>query len=324
MPAAVKRPPSGDPSVAALRAFNRFYTRKIGVMDGSASRPFSLAEARVLFELAHRTQPTATEIRSELDLDAGYLSRILGEFERNKLVKRERSKSDTRQVFLSLTAKGRKAFLPLDQRSQRSIAAMLEKLSPEEKKRLTAATQAIRALLGDPAQPGTPYLLRPHEPGDLGWIVYRQAVLYAGEYGWDNSYEALAAEVVARFIKNFDAKRERCWIAERDGKRVGGVFVAKASDEIAQLRLLHVEAEARGLGIGKRLVEECIRFSRQAGYRKMTLWTQSILAAARHIYKQAGFQIVREEPHHSFGKDLTAETWELDLAAARPGIGAGN
>src|SRR5262250_1079565 len=302
-----------DTQVGVIRAFNRFYTRKIGVIDGTASSPFSLAEARVLYELAHREQPTATDIRKELGLDAGYVSRTLREFERRKLVTRERSKTDERQKFLSLTSRGRRAFAPLDQRSNRDVAAMLEELSPAARKQLVDAAQSIRGLLGDKPEAKVPYLLRQHQPGDMGWIVHRQAMLYAEEYRWDETYEALAAEIVAQFIKNYDPKRERCWIAEKDGARVGAVFVAKASDEIAKLRLLHVEPEARGLGIGRRLVEECVRFARQAGYQKMTLWTQSILHAARHLYKQAGFQVVREEQHHSFGKELTAETWELDL-----------
>ena len=302
-----------DNQISAIRSFNRFYTRKIGVLDGMASRPFSLAEARVLYELAHRQQPTATDIRKELGLDAGYMSRILRDFERRKLLRREQSKTDERERFLSLTTKGRKAFLPLDERSNRDIAAMLEGLSLTERKQFVEAVQLIRGLLGDKAEAKTPYLLRQHEPGDMGWIVHRQAILYAEEYGWDGTYEALAAEIVAQFIKNYDPKRERAWVAEKDGERVGAVFVAKESDEVAKLRLLHVEREARGLGIGKRLVEECIRFARQAGYQKMTLWTQSILHAARGIYKNAGFQIVHEQKHHSFGKDLTAETWELHL-----------
>jgi DNA-binding MarR family transcriptional regulator/N-acetylglutamate synthase-like GNAT family acetyltransferase len=310
------RNPETQTQVNAIRSFNRFYTRKIGVIDGTASSPFSLAEARVLYELAHRQAATATDLRKELGLDAGYLSRILRGFERGKLVMRERSAADERQKSLSLTAKGRRAFAPLDERSNRDVAAMLEALSPSERKQLVDAAQTVQRLLGENLQPKTPYLLREHQPGDLGWIVHRQAILYAEEYGWDGTYEALAAEIVAQFIKNFDPKRERCWVAERDGSRVGAVFVAKASDEIAKLRLLHVEAEARGLGIGKRLVEECIRFSRRAGYQKLTLWTQSILHAARHIYEQAGFRVVQQQQHHSFGKDLIAETWELSLDAA--------
>jgi DNA-binding MarR family transcriptional regulator/GNAT superfamily N-acetyltransferase len=278
-----------------------------------ASSPFSLAEARVLYELAHRDRRTATDIRKELGLDAGYMSRILHELERRKFLTREQSKTDEREKFLSLTAQGRRAFAPLDERSNRNVAAMLEKLASTERKQLIDAVRTVRRLLGDKPEPKTPYLLRPHQPGDLGWLVYRQAILYADEYGWDGTYEALAADIVAQFIKNYDPKCERCWIAEKDGTRVGGVLVVKASDEIAKLRLLHVEPEARGLGIGKRLVEECLRFARQAGYQKMTLWTQSILHAARHLYKQVGFQLVREERHHSFGKDLSSETWELDL-----------
>jgi DNA-binding MarR family transcriptional regulator/GNAT superfamily N-acetyltransferase len=305
-----------DPQVDAIRGFNRFYTRKIGVVDGTASSPFSLAEARVLYELAHHERPTATDIRKELGLDAGYMSRILREFERRKLVKRERSKKDEREKFLSLTSKGRRAFAPLDARSSRDVAAMLEGLSPAARKELVNSAQTMRRLLGDQGEPKVPYLLRQHQPGDLGWIVHRQAILYAQEYGWDDGYEALAAEIAAHFIKNYDSKRERCWIAEKDGARVGGVFVAKASEEVAKLRLLHVEAEARGLGIGKRLVEECVRFARQAGYQKITLWTQNNLHAARHIYEQVGFRVVHQEQHHSFGKDLTAETWELVLRDA--------
>ena len=299
--------------VNAIRAFNRFYTRKIGVLDGMASSPFSLAEARILYELANRRQPTATDIRKELGLDAGYMSRLLRDFERRKLVTRERSKTDERQRFLSLTSKGRSAFAPLDARSNRDVAAMLEDLSSTERKQLVDSVQTVRRLLGDLAEAKTSYLLRPHQPGDMGWIVHRQAILYADEYGWDGSYEALAAEIVAQFIKNYDPKRERAWVAEKDGERVGAVFVAKGSDQIVRLRLLHVERQARGLGIGKRLVEECIRFARQAGYRKITLWTQSNLDAARHIYRKAGFRVVKDEQHESFGQALKAETWELTL-----------
>lgn len=305
-----------DPQVDVVRAFNRLYTRKIGVVDGTASSPFSLAEARVLYELAHRDQRTATDIRKELGLDAGYMSRILRDFERRKLVTRVRAKTDARQKFLSLTARGQRAFASLDERSNRDVAAMLGGLSSAERKQLVDAAQTIRRLLGDKPEPRAPYLLRQHQPGDMGWVVHRQGILYAEEYGWDETYEGLAAEIVAQFIKNYDPKRERCWIAEKDGARVGAVFVAKASEEVAKLRLLHVEAEARGLGIGKRLVKECLRFAGHAGYRKMTLWTQSNLHAARHIYKQAGFRVVREEQHHSFGKDLMAETWELDVRTA--------
>lgn len=303
-----------DPEIGAIRAFNRFYTRKIGVVDGMASSPFSLAEARVLYELAHGDRVTATDIRKVLGLDAGYLSRILGEFERRGLLTRAQSKSDERRKFLTLTRKGREVFTPLNERSNRQAARMLENLSAGERVRLIDALHIIQTLLGD-RQPQTPYLLRQHQPGDMGWVVERQGILYVREYGWDETYEALAAEIVAQFIRNYDPSHERCWIAERDGHRVGAVFVVKASEEAAKLRLLHVEPEARGLGIGKRLVQECVRFARQAGYKKMTLWTQSILIAARQIYAETGFQLLREEKHHSFGMDLTAETWELDLQA---------
>lgn len=299
--------------VSTIRAFNRFYTRKIGVVDGMASSPFSLAEARVLYELARRERPTATEIRKELGLDAGYLSRILLGFERRKIVARAQSKSDERQKFLSLTAKGRKIFVALNERSNRDAAAMIEKLSPAVRSRLIGALQTVRTVLGDAPETRTAYVLRQHEAGDMGWVVERQGILYVREYGWDETYEALAAEIVAQFIRNYDPKRGRCWIAEKDGVRVGVVFAVKASEELAKLRLLHVEPEARGLGIGRRLVEECIRFARHAGYKRMTLWTSSILTAARHIYADAGFELMRSENQHGFGKDLTMETWELDL-----------
>jgi len=302
--------------VSAIRAFNRFYTRRIGVVNGMASSPFALAEARVLYELAHREQPTATDIHKELGLDAGYISRILRDFEHRKLIRRSQSKNDERHKIVSLTAQGRRAFTKLDERSNHDAAAMLEALSPAERTLLADAVRNVRRLLGDEVGPRNAYVLRQHQPGDLGWIVHRQAILYAEEFGWDETYEALAAEIVAQFIKNYDSGRERCWIAEKDGQRAGGVLVTKASDEMAKLRLLHVEGEARGLGIGRRLVEECVRFARRSGYQKMTLWTQSTLHAARHIYRQAGFKIVREEQHRSFGKDLTAETWELNLLLA--------
>src|SRR5262249_9176544 len=276
----------------------------------------SPAEARVLYELAHHDRPTATDIRKELGLDAGYVSRILREFERRKLLTRERSRTDEREKFLSLTSKGRKAFAPLEERSNRDVAVMLEGLTPTARKELVDSAETMRRLLGGKSDEKAFYLLRQQQPGDMGWIVHRQAILYAEEYGWDETYEALAAEIVAQFIRNYDAKRERCWIAEKDGARVGAVFVAKASEEVAKLRLLHVEPEARGLGIGKRLVEECVLFARQAGYQKITLWTQSILHAARRIYEQVGFRVVREEQHRSFGKDLTAEIWDLDLSTA--------
>lgn len=269
----------------------------------------------MLYEIARRDKPAAADIARELGLDGGYISRILQTFEHQKLVTRQQSKTDERFKFLSLTTKGQRAFAQLDERSNHQAGAMLDELSPTGRRQLIGAVDTIRRLLGDQAEPKSPYLLRQHQPGDLGWVIQRQAILYVLEYGWDDTYEALAAEIVAQFIKSHDPKRERCWIAEKDSARVGAVLVARGSDEVAKLRLLHVEPEARGLGIGKRLVQESIKFGRFAGYQKMTLWTQSILEAARHIYKDAGFQLVREEQHHSFGKDLTGETWEIELRA---------
>jgi len=306
-----------DRRVAAVRRFNRFYTQRIGVLqDGLLNSPFSLTEVRVLYELAHREQPTASELGRDLGLDAGYLSRILGGFERRGLIERRPSKTDGRQNLLSLTRAGREAFAPLDDRSRSEIRAMLQPLPAPGQRRLIDAMGAIERLLGAPPEPRLPYMLRPHRPGDLGWIVHRHGVLYAQEYGFDERFEALVAKIAAEFVQSFDSKRERCWIAERDGEIVGSVLLVRASDEVAKLRLLLVEPEARGLGIGARLVEECERFARQAGYRKITLWTNSVLHAARHIYEKAGYRLVAEDPHHSFGQDLVGETWGLDLAAA--------
>jgi DNA-binding MarR family transcriptional regulator/GNAT superfamily N-acetyltransferase len=300
--------------VAAMRHFNRFYTRRIGVLpEGHMHTPFSLAEGRVLYELAHRDQSTATEIGKELELDAGYLSRILRRFEKRGLVSRSTSEADARRNHLRLTKKGLVAFATLNQRSHDDVAAMLGAVSDAEQRRAVEAMRTIEQVLGDRSPAKVPYLLRQHQVGDMGWIVHRQAVLYAQEYGFDEHFEALAAKVAAQFIEQFDAKRERCWIAEREGEIVGSVMVVKKTATIAQLRLLYVEPAARGLGIGKRLVAECIRFSRQVGYRKITLWTQRSLVAARRVYEDAGFRLMHSEPHHSFSQDLVAETWELEL-----------
>jgi DNA-binding MarR family transcriptional regulator/N-acetylglutamate synthase-like GNAT family acetyltransferase len=304
-----------DQRVESVRKFNRFYTQQIGVLhEGLLESPFSLTEVRVLYELANRQQPTATDLSKDLAVDAGYLSRILSSFEKRGLIKRTQSKTDGRQTLLTLTALGSRTFAPLNARSHNDVAAMLKGLSPNGQNRLIEAMRTIERLLNvAPANSAVPYILRPHQPGDMGWIVHRHGVLYSEEYGWDERFEALVAQVSASFIENFDPKRERCWIAERDGDIVGSVMLVKKSKTVAKLRLLLVEPTARGLGIGKRLVEECVRFARQAGYRKITLWTQSILGAARHIYKEAGFELVHEEPHHSFGHDLVSETWELKL-----------
>jgi DNA-binding MarR family transcriptional regulator/N-acetylglutamate synthase-like GNAT family acetyltransferase len=301
-------------SVEAVRGFNRFYTQKIGVLqEGLLESPFSLTEARVLYELGRLGRATASELCETLGLDAGYLSRILQRFEKRRLVAKTSSPSDGRQSLLSLAASGRKAFAALQSRSRREVGALIRALPAAEQARLVTAMGAIERLLGGGAPDGAPYLLRPHRLGDFGWIVHRHAVLYAEEFGWDGSFEALVAEIVAKFIARHDPTVERCWVAERHGEIVGSVLLVKRSKRVAQLRLLLVEPQARGLGIGGRLVEECLRFARQAGYRKATLWTQSMLRAARHLYDAAGFRRVREEPHQSFGKDLVGEYWELEL-----------
>jgi DNA-binding MarR family transcriptional regulator/N-acetylglutamate synthase-like GNAT family acetyltransferase len=303
-----------DRRVAAVRCFNRRYTSRIGALRaGLLDSPFSLAEARLLYELAHRERPAAAELARDLGLDAGYLSRLLRGLERRRLISRERSKSDARQSLLSLTAAGRRMFATLDARSNAEVRALVGKLSDAGQRRLVEAMRDVERLLGAAPEPRVPYVLRPHRPGDMGWVVHRHAALYAREYRWDERFEALVATIVAKFIDNFDPRRERCWIAEREGEIVGSVFLVSKSPTIAQLRMLYVEPAARGLGIGKRLVDECERFAREKGYRKIVLWTNSILHAARHIYEAAGYRLVAEEPHHSFGHRLVGQTWELKL-----------
>lgn len=309
--------------IEIVRRFNRFYTRAIGVLqEGWLNSPFSLTEARVLYELAHGEKATATVVRNNLDLDAGYVSRILSRFQKHGLVKKTPSENDGRQNLLALTRKGHRQFAPLEARTVQQVRGMLEKLSEGEQRRLIGAMQSIGKLLGPAEKPESAakisYVLRPHQPGDMGWVVHRQGVLYAQEYGYDEQFEALAAEIVAKFIQSYDPKRERCWIAEKDGEVVGSVFLVAKSATTAKLRLLYVEPSARGLGIGSRLVGECVRFARQAGYKKIVLWTQSELDAARHIYKRAGFRVVEKKRHHSFSKDLVAEIWELSLLSRSP------
>ena len=303
-----------DQLVEAIRRFNRFYTKQIGVLhEGLLGSQFSLTEVRVLYELAHREMPTATALAKELDLDPGYLSRILRRFETRRLVGKCASTTDGRQSLLSLTPRGRKVFAPLNARSHREVSAMLGALSATEQRHLLSAMATIERLLGARPAPQVPYLLRPHQPGDMGWIIHRHGALYAQEYGWDERFEALVAEIAAHFIQHLDPKCERCWIAERDGNIAGSVFLVKKSKTVAQLRLLLVEPMARGLGIGSRLVSECVHFARQVCYRKIVLWTNSVLHAARHIYEETGFRLIHEKAHHSFGHDLIGETWELKL-----------
>ena len=302
--------------VEAVRRFNRFYTKQIGVLQEHLLRsPYSLTEARVLYELAHHEQATATatDLGAALGLDAGYLSRILSSFQKQGLLERKPSETDGRRSLLRLTPRGRNAFGKIDAASHNDVGAMLRNLPPDAQSRLVAAMHTIEALLGAPPDQRARYFLRPHRAGDMGWVVQRHGVLYAQEYGWDEQFEALVAEIVAKFMRQHDPKRERCWIAEQDGENIGSVFLVKKSEGVAQLRLLLVEPQARGVGIGTRLVNECGRFARQAGYRKITLWTNSVLHAARKIYEKAGYRLVLEEPHHSFGADLIGQTWELGL-----------
>jgi DNA-binding MarR family transcriptional regulator/N-acetylglutamate synthase-like GNAT family acetyltransferase len=302
-------------NIHAVRSFNRFYTRQIGVLrEGLLKSPFSLAELRVLYEVAHREHPTATELCQQLGLDPGYLSRILRGLEKRSLVHKSASQSDGRQSLLELTARGKETFTTLDARQNDEVATMLRQLPTAGQARLVQAMRMIETVLGKGAGPKTPYILRAHQPGDMGWVVHRHGVLYAQEYGYDDTFEALVAEIAAKFIQHFDPKRERCWIAEKDGEIVGSVFLVKKSKTVAKLRLLLVEPSARGLGIGKRLVGECLRFARQVGYEKMVLWTQSELQAARHIYQEAGFRLVQQKKHQSWGRDdLVSQIWEVKL-----------
>jgi DNA-binding MarR family transcriptional regulator/GNAT superfamily N-acetyltransferase len=303
--------------VADVRRFNRFYTQRIGVLDKAyLHSEFSLAEGRVLYELAHRDTATATELVVALGVDGGYVSRILSGFVRYGLVKRTRSAHDRRQTHLTLTRAGSKALSPLQRRAHDEVAAMLAPLGDPEQRRLVDAMQEIQTILGSPDRAehaAQPYLLRMHQPGDMGWIVHRQAVLYHDEYGWNEEYEALIADILSRFVRRYDPRRERCWIAERGGGIVGSVFVVARSKHIAQLRMLYVEPSARGLGIGRRLVDECVRFARARGYRTLMLWTNDVLDSARRIYEAVGFRLVSEKKHHSFGHDLVGQNWELTL-----------
>lgn len=302
--------------VAAVRRFNRYYTRRIGLLgEGLLGGPLTLSEARLVYELAQRGTATATGLGADLDLDSGYMSRLLRGLAARRLVAKRRSEDDGRQVLLSLTPSGRRVFAAIDARSREQVGAMIQRLSDAERLQLVDALATTQRLLdgGEPQAPAVPYVLRPPRPGDMGWIVHRHGALYAQEYGWDETFEALVAEIVAGFVRSFDARRERCWIAEREGAVVGSVFLVRETDQAGKLRLLYVEPGARGLGIGRRLVDECVRFARQVGYARVTLWTNDVLVSARRIYQAAGFRLVAEEAHHSFGHELVGQNWELDL-----------
>jgi DNA-binding MarR family transcriptional regulator/GNAT superfamily N-acetyltransferase len=301
--------------IASVRRFNRFYTRQIGVLRRNyLDSPYSLGEMRVLYELAHGAR-TASDIGRALDLDAGYLSRVLRNFEKHGLISRKTSTADARASHLALTARGANIFAPFEKRSQDQVGGMLGKLTAPEQARLVAAMATIEDLLGGgaerPAEPA--YALRAPKPGDFGWIVTRHAQLYKQEYGWGAPFEGLCAQIVADFDNNFDPKRERCWIAEMNGENVGCVMLVKDKPGVARLRLLLVDRQARGLRLGAKLVDECVRFARKAGYRKITLWTHSVLTAARHIYEKAGFTLTSSEKKHTWGKDVVAEYWDLEL-----------
>ena len=302
--------------IAAVRAFNRFYTRQIGVLrEGLLGSPFSLAEGRVLYEIANRDRPTATDIGRILDLDAGYLSRILRRFDDRGLLRRARSSDDGRREHLWLTARGRTAFAQLNRRSDADVSATLEALPIRDRQQLVSAMRTIRRVLGgEPAAPAPPCVLRPPRAGDLGWIVHRHGVLYDEEWRYNEDFEALVAEIVAHFVQHRRPARERCWIADQDGDIVGSVFLVEASKTVAKLRLLYVEPSARGQGIGARLIDACVRFARRVGYRRITLWTQSELSAARRLYAKAGFTRRAGRTHDSFGRRrLVAEVWDLPL-----------
>jgi DNA-binding MarR family transcriptional regulator/GNAT superfamily N-acetyltransferase len=302
--------------IAVFRRFNRMYTRFIGTLnEGLLNSPYSLAEARVLYELATRDAPMAREIAEELGMDAGYLSRLLGKFERDGLLKRKASEQDGRYDELTLTGRGRSAFKKLNALSEEQGQTVLEGLSPSARMQLIDSMRTVEGVLTKTDRRRLPHILRPHRVGDMGWIVHREGVGYAEQYGWDETFEALVARIVDQFVTNFDASRERCWIAEIDGQNVGHIFLVKHPEEAdtAKLRLLFVEPSARGIGLGDALVTECVRFARTAGYKKVVLWTQSILVGAHRIYERAGFRLVNEAPHRSFGKDLVGQTWELAL-----------
>ncbi|MBI4566230.1 MAG: MarR family transcriptional regulator [Planctomycetes bacterium] len=310
-----------DSRIQEIRRFNRFYTAQIGLLrKGLLKRSFSLTEVRMLYELARRDRPTATEIGRHLGLDGGYVSRILAKFARSGLISKRPSEMDGRHSLLQLTRKGRAVFADFDARANSQVLKMLGLVSPGDQRRLVAAMNTIEEVLGGSSPRKGPFVIRAHRPGDMGWIVHRHGVLYAQEYGWDERFEALVAGIVAEFIQRFDPQREHCWIAEKNGEVVGSVFLVRKTDDVAQLRLLLVEPWARGLGLGGRLVDECSNFARRAGYTKITLWTNDVFLAARRIYERAGYRLTHEEPHDKFGHGLVGQTWELDLTASPQSI----
>ena len=314
--AATPANPEIDGAIAAFRHFNRFYTRLLGLFGNSyVSSHFSLTEGRVLFEMAARGTCRATDLAADLSLDAGYLSRILRNFHEKGLVSRSPSPADARNAVLRLTRRGQSTFADLDRRSAEQARGVLEPLTPATRAALLGSIRTVEETLDPQPRACAAFVLRPNRPGDMGWVIARNGAIYAQEYGWDSTYEALVARICADFIDHFDAQRERCWIAERNGEPLGCVFCVRhpEREDTAKLRLLLVEPAARGLGLGRAMVTECVSFARSCGYRRMTLWTQSILRAAHHLYQQAGFKLVSEAPHLSFGKDLVAQTWDLEL-----------
>jgi DNA-binding MarR family transcriptional regulator/GNAT superfamily N-acetyltransferase len=313
-------PPSLAPvattaDIKAVRSFNRFYTQRIGVLDPYLDSEFSLTEVRVLYELAHRDQPTATELGRDLSLDAGYLSRILRRFESKGWLARVPSPADARQSLLRMTEAGHAVFAPLQQQSRDEAAALLAALAPGDQRKVVGAMATVQRLLASDTEPAPTrtMLLRDPGPGDMGWVVQQHGEIYAREYGWNSEFEALVADIAGKYLKNRQPDWEKCWIAEVDGERAGAVFVARKSATVAQLRMLILTPQARGLGLGGRLADECVAFARSKGYKKMVLWTNSCLDAARAIYAKRGFKLVKSEPWHGFGKDLVGEIWELRL-----------
>jgi len=303
--------------ISAVRRFNRFFTRKIGMLgEGLLHSPYSLTEARIIFELANRSNLTASDLCNELGLDAGYSSRILNKLEQQNLIEKTRSDDDGRQRLISLTTEGQNAFSLLDNRSSGEISEMLSELNESDRVCLIEAMHTIEGILDHSFKYPEPFYLRHHETGDMGWVIHQHGLLYSQEYGWDESFEALVAQICADFINNYDPQKERCWIVEMQGERVGSIFCVKASEDVAKLRLLSVVPKARGLGLGTRLVKECIRFAKRSGYKKLTLWTNDVLVEAMKIYEKNGFKLVEEEHHHSFGHDLVGQNWELIVMAA--------